>query len=97
MKKEEKINYKIDSNVLKNYVNAINSIKAPMNQIRKQLDQLSKPMKEMSEEEKHELSKKKARKFKDKYLGTYEYYYYFQNVPDENYVIKDTDEKSGVN
>ena len=47
MKKEEKINYKIDSNVLKNYVNAINSIKAPMNQIRKQLDQLSKPMKEM--------------------------------------------------
>ena len=48
MKKEEKINYKIDSNVLKNYVNAINSIKAPMNQIKKQLDQLSKPMKEMS-------------------------------------------------
>ena len=47
MKKEEKINYKIDSNVLKNYVNAINSIKAPMNQIKKQLDQLSKPMKEM--------------------------------------------------
>ena len=48
MKKEEKINYKIDSNVLKNYVNAINSIKAPMNQIKKQLAQLSKPMKEMS-------------------------------------------------
>ena len=48
MKKEEKINYKIDSNVLKNYVNAINSITAPMNQIKEQLDQLSKPMKEMS-------------------------------------------------
>lgn len=48
MKKEEKINYKIDSNVLKNYVNAINSIKAPMNQIKKQLNQLSKQMKEMS-------------------------------------------------
>ena len=48
MKKEEKINYKIDSNVLKNYINAINSIKAPMNQIKEQLDQLSKPMKEMS-------------------------------------------------
>lgn len=48
MKKEEKISYKIDSNVLKNYVNAINSIKAPMNQIKKQLNQLSKPMKEMS-------------------------------------------------
>lgn len=48
MKKEEKINYKIDSNVLKNYVNAINSIKAPMNQIKEQLDQLSKLMKELS-------------------------------------------------
>lgn len=48
MKKEEKINYKIDSNVLKNYVNAINSIKAPMNQIKEKLNQLSKPMKEMS-------------------------------------------------
>lgn len=48
MKKEEKINYKIDSNVLKKYVNAINSITAPMNQIKKQLNQLSKPMKEMS-------------------------------------------------
>ena len=48
MKKEKKINYKIDSNVLKNYVEAINSIKAPMNQIKEQLDQLSKPMKELS-------------------------------------------------
>ena len=48
MKKEEKLNYKIDSNVLKNYVKAINSIKAPMNQIKEQLDQLSKPMKELS-------------------------------------------------
>ena len=48
MKKEEKINYKIDRNVLKNYVEAINSIKAPMNQIKEQLDQLSKPMKELS-------------------------------------------------
>ena len=48
MKKDEKINYKIDSNVLKNYVNAINSIKAPMNQIKEQLNQLSKLMKELS-------------------------------------------------
>lgn len=48
MKKDEKINYKIDSNVLKNYVNAINSIKAPMNQIKEQLSQLSKLMKELS-------------------------------------------------
>lgn len=48
MKKEEKINYKIDSNVLKNYVKAINSIKTPMNQIREQLDQLAIPMKELS-------------------------------------------------
>lgn len=48
MKKEEKINYKIDSNVLKNYVEAINSIKEPMNPIKEQLNQLSKPMKELS-------------------------------------------------
>lgn len=48
MKKEEKINYKIDSDVLKNYVEAINSIKEPMNQIKDQLNQLTKPMKELS-------------------------------------------------
>ena len=47
MKKEEKINYKIDSNVLKNYVEAINSIKEPMSQIKEQLNQLSKPMQEL--------------------------------------------------
>lgn len=46
MKKEEKINYKIDSDVLKNYVEAINSIKEPMSQIKDQLNQLSKPMQE---------------------------------------------------
>ena len=47
MKKEEQINYKIDSNVLKNYVEAINSIKEPMSQIKEQLNQLSKPMQEL--------------------------------------------------
>ena len=47
MKKEKKINYKIDSNVLKNYVEAINSIKEPMSQIKEQLNQLSKPMQEL--------------------------------------------------
>ncbi len=46
MKKEEQINYKIDSDVLKNYVEAINSIKEPMSQIKKQLNQLTKPMQE---------------------------------------------------
>lgn len=48
MKKEEKINYKIDSDVLKNYVEAINSIKEPMSRIKDQLNQLSKPMQELS-------------------------------------------------
>ena len=48
MKKEEKINYKIDSDVLKNYVEAINSIKEPMSRIKVQLNQLSKPMQELS-------------------------------------------------
>ena len=48
MKKEEKVSYKIDSDVLKNYVEAINSIKEPMSQIKKQLNQLVKPMQELS-------------------------------------------------
>ena len=48
MKKEEKINYKIDSDVLKNYVETINSIKEPMCQIKDQLNQLTKPMQKLS-------------------------------------------------
>ncbi len=44
MKKEEKINYKIDDDVLTNYVEAINSIKEPMSKIKEQLNELSKPM-----------------------------------------------------
>ena len=47
MKKEEQINYKIDSDVLKNYVEAINSIKEPMSQIKEQLNQLTKPTQEL--------------------------------------------------
>jgi len=48
MKKEEKNNYKINSNILKNYVEAINSMKEPMSQIKVELNQLSKPMQELS-------------------------------------------------
>ena len=48
MKKEEKINYKIDSDVLKNYVEDINSIKEPMSQIKDHLNQITMPMKELS-------------------------------------------------
>lgn len=48
MNKEEKINYKINSDVLKNYVEAINSIKEPMSKIKDELNQLSKPMQELS-------------------------------------------------
>ena len=47
MKKGEKINYKIESDVLKNYVEAINSIKEPMRQIKDQLHQLTMPMQEL--------------------------------------------------
>ena len=47
MKKEEKINYKIESDVLKNYVEAINSIKEPMRQIKDQLHQLAMPIQEL--------------------------------------------------
>lgn len=46
MKKEDKVNYKIDSDVLKNYVKAVNSIKEPMCQIKEQLNQQLKPMQE---------------------------------------------------
>lgn len=49
MKIEEKINYKIDSNVLKSYVEAINSIKEPMTQIKAQLNQLRNPINKQSE------------------------------------------------
>ena len=46
MKNEEKIHYKIDSKVLKNYVETINSIKEPMSKIKEQLKEMSKPMQE---------------------------------------------------
>lgn len=46
MKKEEKINYKIDSDILKKYVETINSIKEPMSKIKNELNQISKPMNE---------------------------------------------------
>lgn len=52
---------------------------------------------QMTKEEKNNISKEKAKKFKDKYLGTYQYYYYFQNIPDENYVVPGSEEKGGVN
>lgn len=48
MRKEEKVQYKIDGDVLKNYVEAINSIKEPMSQIKEQLNQFSKSEEEPS-------------------------------------------------
>lgn len=48
MRKEEKIDFKINKNILKDYVEAINSIKEPMSQIKEQLNQISKPMQELS-------------------------------------------------
>ena len=44
---EEK--YKIDSNVVKSYVNALNSITEPMSQIRAQIKDLSEPIKQFSD------------------------------------------------
>ena len=52
MKKEEKINYKIDSDVLKNYVEAINSIKEPMSRINDQLNQLYNKIKKIKKKKK---------------------------------------------
>lgn len=48
MRKVSKVQYKIDGDVLKNYVEAINSIKAPMSQIKEQLNQFSKSEEEPS-------------------------------------------------
>lgn len=44
MRKEDVISYKIDTSVLKNYVEYINSITEPMIRIKTQLNQLTKPM-----------------------------------------------------
>lgn len=48
MKKNSEIKYEIDSNVIKNYVNSINSITEPMSQIKKQIKNVSKPLKQIS-------------------------------------------------
>ncbi len=48
MRKEDVISYKIDTSVLKNYVESINSIKEPMIQIKAQLNQLTKLTQEQS-------------------------------------------------
>ena len=48
MNKQE-INFKIDNDIVKNYVETINSIKAPMSKIKEQLNQMSKPMQEISD------------------------------------------------
>lgn len=42
MKKEDKINFKIENDILKNYVDTINLLKEPMSQIKEQLNQGSK-------------------------------------------------------
>lgn len=44
MRKKDVISYRIDTSVLKNYVESINSITEPMIQIKAQLNQLTKPM-----------------------------------------------------
>ena len=49
MKNEEKINYKIDSNILENYVEAINSIKEPMSQIKELLEPIQELNKSFNE------------------------------------------------
>lgn len=49
MKKNIEEKYKLDSNIVKNYVEAINSIKEPMSQIRAQIIEISKPLKQISD------------------------------------------------
>lgn len=55
MKKAE-INYKIENNIIKNYVEAINSIKSPMSQIKEQLN-IFNPMQELRGELNNSSSK----------------------------------------
>ena len=53
MKKEDKINFKIENDILKNYVDTINLLKEPMSQIKEQLNQgskLSEPIIKMQEQ-----------------------------------------------
>ena len=49
MKKNIEEKYKLDSNVVKNYVEAINSITEPMSQIRAQIKEISEPLKQISD------------------------------------------------
>ena len=55
MKQSNKINYIIDSAVLKKYVGTINSIKYPMNQIKTQVNQLSESIQKLSVSHNEEL------------------------------------------
>lgn len=48
MNRKERVDFKIDNDILKNYVEVINSIKEPMNKIKEQLNQMSKPVQELS-------------------------------------------------
>lgn len=48
MEKNIETKYKINSNVIKNYVDAINSITEPMSQIKSQMKELSEPLKQIS-------------------------------------------------
>lgn len=48
MKKNLEEKYKLDSNVVKNYVDAINSITEPMSKIRSQIKDISDPLKQFS-------------------------------------------------
>lgn len=40
-------------------------------------------------------AKEKAQTLKDKYLGMYSFYYFYQNVPDENYPVPSSDKEEG--
>lgn len=51
----------------------------------------------VKQEHKTKEAKKKSSKWIDKYLGTYQFYYYFQNAPDENYILPGEAAKGGVN
>lgn len=54
-------------------------------------------MSEAFTQKQRDIDVKKKAKMYDKYRGTYEYYYYLQNIPDENYTLPEEEKKEGVN
>ena len=54
-------------------------------------------MSECFSQKDRDVAPKVKAKEHDQYLGSYEYYYYLQNIADENYALPEDEKKGGVN